>query len=57
MIDVGGMNKKYFLRNNDLGFGARMVFGLTYAISRSPVDAFLELIPVLQGRSGDGFRN
>lgn len=36
----------YFLRSRELGFGARGVLGLTYAIPRSPVDLFFEMAPI-----------
>ncbi len=36
----------FVLQNQDLGFGARTVIGLTYMIPRSPVDLFLEAAPV-----------
>jgi hypothetical protein len=36
----------FVLRNQDFGFGARTVIGLTYMIPRSPVDLFLEAAPL-----------
>ena len=45
----------YVLHNGDLGFGARVVVGLTYMIPRSPVDLFFEVAPVIVAAPGPGF--
>jgi len=37
---------RYFLRSEELAFGARTVLGLTYTIPRSPLDVFLEMAPI-----------
>jgi hypothetical protein len=45
----------YFLRHEELGFGARVVVGLTYAIPRSPVDLFFEMAPLIVATPEPGF--
>ncbi len=45
----------YFLRDTELGFGARVVAGLTYEIPRSPVDLFFEMAPLIIAAPGPGF--
>ncbi len=44
----------YFVRNTDLGFGVRGVFGINYEIPRSPVEVYLELGPVIVLAPGTG---
>ncbi len=46
---------EYFFRNSDLGFGVRLVGGLTYMIPRSPVDLFVEIAPLIVAAPGPGF--
>ena len=44
----------YAFRNQDAGFAVRIPVGLTYTIPRTPLDAFLEVAPLLIFTPGTG---
>lgn len=37
----------YFLRNQEVGFGVRGVFGITYVVKKTPLDIFFEIAPII----------
>lgn len=46
-IGFGRGKYSYFLRDQEIGFAARVPIGLSYLIPRSPVDLFIEVAPMM----------
>ncbi|MBI1807688.1 MAG: DUF3996 domain-containing protein [Ignavibacteria bacterium] len=44
----------YFLRDQEMGFAARVPVGLSYEIPRSPIDLFVEVAPLMIFAPGTG---
>lgn len=44
----------YFLRDQEVGFAARIPVGLSYTVPRSPIDLFLEAAPLMIFSPGTG---
>ncbi len=44
VVNNGG---RYFLRDQDVGFGVRGVIGLNYKVRESPIDLFFEVAPLV----------